>query len=82
MTETIKMEEDQCFCLSDCSIAKYPYSEVPLLLEENCIIGKYFDKHNGYLDKIGRFMTKEVNWYEKLSRDALEANPSTLGTLL
>ena len=82
MVDTIQMEENKCFCLSDCSIAKYPYSEVPSKLEDNCTIGKYLDKHNGYLDNIGHFITKEVNWYEKLSRDALEANPSTLGTLL
>ena len=76
------MEENKCFCLSDCSIAKYPYSEVPLQLEDNCTIGKYLEQYNGYFDQVGHFMTKEVNWYEKLSRDALEANPSTLGTLL
>ena len=75
------MEENKCFCLSDCSIAKYPYSEVPLQLEDNCTIGKYLEQYNGYFDQVGHFMTKEVDWYEKLSRNALEANPSTLAFL-
>ena len=81
MENATKMEENKCFCLSDCSVAKYPYSTEPLKLEDICIIGKYFDKYNGYLDQVGRFMTKEVDWYDMLSRDVLEANPSTLGTI-
>ena len=81
MANVTKMEENQCFCLSDCSIAKYPYSEVPLPLEDHCIIGKYFDEQKGYLDQVGYFMTKEVDWYKKLSKDVLEANPSTLAFL-
>ena len=82
MVEAIKMEETQCFCLSDCSIAKYSYSTEPLPLEDNCNIGNYIEKRNGYFDQVGHFMTKEVDWYEKLSREVLEANPSTLGSIL
>ena len=54
---------------------------MPLPLEDNCIIGKYFDEQNGYLDQVGYFMTKEVDWYKKLSKDVLDANPPTLAFL-
>ena len=44
-----------------------------------CNIGEYveLEQFTGYIDETGHFIEK-VDWYERISREVLEANPTTL----
>ena len=73
---------EKCFCLSDCSHTVYPHSDAMFPLDDKkCNIGTYqeFIGFKGaYFNENGNYLGEEVDWHTKLSRNALEASPTTL----
>ena len=67
MQETETMEEN-CFCLSDCSLSEYHHFDSFLPFSDNCTIGQYNEKYGRYFDEDGNSIGFEVDWYEKLSK--------------
>ena len=67
MKDTEAMEEN-CFCLSDCSLTEYHQFNSFIPLSDNCSIGQYNEEYGVYVDEDGRFISNEANWKEKLSK--------------
>ena len=67
MKDTKTMDEN-CFCLSDCSLSEYSHFDSYIPLSGNCSIGHYNEEYNGYADEDGNFISYEADWYEKLSK--------------
>ena len=67
MKDTETMEEN-CFCLSDCSVSKYDHFDSFMPLSDKCEIGWYNEEYDVYLDETGNNLGREVDWHKRLSR--------------
>ena len=67
MKNTEAMEEN-CFCLSDCSLSEYHQFNSFIPLSDKCSIGQYNEEYGGYADEDGNFISYEADWNAKLSK--------------
>ena len=68
MKDTETMEEN-CFCLSDCSVSKYDHFDSFMPLSDECKIGRYNEEYGVYLDEAGNYLSNQlVDWQKRLSK--------------
>ena len=61
-------QEENCFCLSDCSLSKYHQVDSIIPLSDDCSIGHYIEEYGVYVDEVGDYIGREMDWYKKLSK--------------